>query len=387
MDTVAFIPVRGGSKTIPYKNIKPLARKPLVHWTMNAALSCGGIDHLYVASEDQKVRDVARQLSCEKLSVIDRDPKTATDTASTESALLEFAENHTFETVVLIQATSPLLTDDDLSKALEAYEKSGADSLLSVVREHRFIWRPENGGAVAALNYDPTRRPRRQEWEGELIENGAFYITKRTALLESRCRISGRIIPYEMASAAALELDEPHEWELAEKRLGRHGSPIDLSERCQRVKMLISDVDGVLTDSGVFVGPEGEVCKKFSTRDGMGFGIWHRAGLRSAIMTSENSPIVTQRAAKLKVEKVFMGMPNKGETLEQLLSEEGLSLEDVLFIGDDINDLTAFTKVGLAACPADASDEIKAVAHYVCKARGGQGAVREVIDLVLAHRR
>ena len=186
MDTVAFIPVRGGSKSIPRKNIKPLLGTPLVLWTMRAALACPKISLLYVASEDPEIRRVANRITDDRLSVIDRDPQTATDQATTESALLDFARKHDFGRVVLIQATSPLLTGADLTGALEKMDKCQADAMLSVTRAHRFLWKPYPDGTVTPINYDPLRRPRRQEWDGELMENGAFYITSREALMKGR---------------------------------------------------------------------------------------------------------------------------------------------------------------------------------------------------------
>ena len=386
--TVAFIPVRGGSKSIPRKNIKSLAGRPLVHWTMAAALGCDRIHRLYVASESAEIRSIAGQLSHDKLRVIDRSPDTATDTASTESALVEFVNNYDFDTVVLIQATSPLLRSQDLDAALAVFEKENADSLLSVVREHRFIWRPTEDAAVQPLNYAPDNRPRRQEWDGELFENGAFYITKRSALIESGCRLSGKTIPYEMSPENALELDEPYDWRAAEQRLmERIASPSgDMTNRCRRIKLLVTDMDGVLTDAGVYVGADGELCKKFSTRDGMGFALWRKAGFKAAIMTSEDTPIVVQRARKLGIELLYKGVADKGAMLERLMSEEGLVPEEVGFIGDDVNDLPAFAKVGFSACPADAVPEVKSAAAYLCRQKGGHGAVREVIDIILQNK-
>ena len=383
MDTVAFIPVRGGSKSIPFKNIKSLAGKPLVHWTMEAALACPKIDRLYVASEDPRVRTVASRIADKRLKVIDRDPKTATDEASTESALFDFAQRYEFERVVLIQATSPLLTGDDLTAALENFDAGDTDAMLSVVRQHRFVWKPNRDGTVTAANYEPSRRPRRQDWDGELVENGAFYITSRNALLESRCRVSGKIAFFEMAESTAVELDEPHDWAIAEQLLSEPEEMESLTERCRDIALVVTDVDGVLTDSGVYVGPDGELCKKFSTRDGMGFALLSEAGIHAAIMTSEDSPIVTERAAKLKIERVFLGTKNKPKALKQFLKDENLNPKRVAFIGDDVNDIDALKSVGLAACPADAVDEVKRVAHYVCKKNGGDGCVRELIDLIL----
>lgn len=212
MDTVAFIPVRGGSRSIPRKNIRLIAGRPLVHWATAAALGCPEIGRVYVASDDPEIRVVAGQLACPRLRVVDRDPETATDEATTESALLDFAEAYDFDRVVLIQATSPLLTAGDLSGALARMDTLCATSLVSVTREHRFRWSEHPGGLVTPMNYDPRDRPRRQDWSGELQESGAFYITARAALLESRCRISGWIAAWEMPRKTAIELDDPDDW-------------------------------------------------------------------------------------------------------------------------------------------------------------------------------
>jgi len=118
----------------------------------------------------------------------------------------------------------------------------------------------------------------------------------------------------------------------------------------------------------------------------MGFALLRRAGLGAAIMTSEKTPIVEARAAKLRVDRVLMGVKDKGAALEKLLAEEHLAAAEVAFIGDDLNDLPALAKVGLAACPSDAVDEVKRLAHYVCARPGGGGCVRELIDLILRHR-
>ncbi len=350
---------------------------------MRAALECEQIDHVFVASEDEEIRAVAARLIDPRLSVIDRDPATATDEASTESALLEFAEKYEFGRVVLIQATSPLLEGADLRGALAKFDETDADSLLSVTREHRFIWRADKRGGVSAKNYEPNARPRRQEWSGELFENGAFYIATKEALLESSCRLSGHIEAFEMPPTRSLELDEPGDWNIAYHYLAERQSSNDLRARCEKIKLLVTDVDGVLTDGGMYYGPDGEALKKFNTRDGMGLGLWRESGRRVAIMTSEDTAIVSRRAEKLQIDTVMLGVKNKKEALTRLLDKEGLSPQEVAFIGDDINDLGALSIVGLAACPSDATNANRSLAHYVCKRRGGEGCVRELVDLIL----
>ena len=216
MKLVAFIPARGGSKSIPLKNIKPIAGKPLIYWTIEAALNTSCIEQVFVSTDCEKIKSCVEQLGNKKVSVISRSPETATDTASSESALLEFCQNHDFDDVFFIQATSPLLTAQNLSGAWRKYKNF--DSMVSVVRQKRFIWHKKDSCSIAQ-NYDFKSRPRRQDFDGFLVENGAFYLSSRKKILESGCRISGNIGLYEMPEKTYFEIDEPEDWVIVEKFL------------------------------------------------------------------------------------------------------------------------------------------------------------------------
>jgi len=219
MINVAFIPVRGGSKSIPLKNIRVIAGKPLVYWTVRAANDCQDIDRVYVATDCEKIKETVESFGFDKVIVIGRSPESASDTASTESAMLEFAERYEFDNIALIQATSPLLTAEDLAGGFLELGKFRTDSVLSVVKQKRFYWKPDKNGFAIPVNYDLFHRPRRQEFEGCLIENGAFYITSRKKLFESRNRVSGNIRAYEMDEASYFEIDEPDDWTIIENLL------------------------------------------------------------------------------------------------------------------------------------------------------------------------
>ena len=143
------------------------------------------------------------------------------------------------------------------------------------------------------------------------------------------------------------------------------------------------DVDGVLTDGGMYYGENGEELKKFNTRDGQGVALVREAGLKTAILTRENTPIVTRRAAKLQVDDVHMGVLDKLATLRGIAERHGLSLDEVAYIGDDVNDYEALCHVGLAVAVRDATRLPRSVAHYVTEAKGGEGAVRELCELIL----
>ena len=213
---VAFIPVRGGSKSIPLKNIKNINHRPLVYWVIKAAVESKNIDMIYVSTDSPIIRDTVDAFSFPNVKVIDRSPETASDTASTESAMLEFARKYEFTNIILIQATSPLLTAKDIDGGFELFGKDDTTSVFSVVRQKRFIWNINENGFAASQNYDPLHRPRRQEFDGYLVENGAYYITTRTDLLNTGCRISGNIRAYEMTEDAYFEIDEPSDWLIIE---------------------------------------------------------------------------------------------------------------------------------------------------------------------------
>jgi N-acylneuraminate cytidylyltransferase len=377
--TVAFIPARAGSVSIPGKNVKPIAGRPLIQWVCAAALEAEGVDEVFVATDGEDIGAAAAALGDPRLRVIGRSAETATATASTESALLEFAEAHEFDRIVLIQATSPLLTGADLDGGLALL--SDCDSVVSVTRQHRFLWRAD-GDDVTAQNYDPLTRPRRQDWDGELIENGAFYVTSRDALLASRCRLSGRVRAWEMAPETAAELDEPHDWLYIEALLRQRG----VRSAGARPRLLVTDCDGVLTDAGMYYAPDGEALKKFNTRDGMGLRLFREAGGEVALMTGEDSQIAAARAKKLGIDRVYLGCKDKLSTLKTLVAELDIELGEVAFIGDDLNDLEVLQHVGLAACPRDAAPEVRAVASFVCSRRGGEGCVRELVDALLRDR-
>ncbi len=212
---VAFIPARAGSKSIPNKNIKVFAGKPLIHWVINAALNCKYLDKVYVSTDGKEIKKTVNQISNSKLVVVDRPKNTAQDSSTTESAMIDFANRFDFEDIVLIQATSPYLKSKDLNGGIKKYLKNNFDSLISIVRQKRFIWL-KNNELIKPYNYLPKKRPRRQNFNGFFVENGAFYITSKKLLLKSKCRISGKISYYEMSENSYFEIDEEIDWKIAE---------------------------------------------------------------------------------------------------------------------------------------------------------------------------
>ena len=211
MNIVALIPLRGGSKSIPQKNIKEIAGKPLCAWVIEAAANAELINDVYVSTDSIDIKTAVKKMDL-GVTVINRPPELATDEASTESVIKHFMTHVSFDKLVTIQATSPLLTNKDLDRALEFFESDKLDSMVSTVRTKRFFWTEEG----VPLNYDPMKRPRRQDFSGVMMENGAFYVTERRILETFECRLGGRIGVFEMPEQTSVEIDEPGDWERVE---------------------------------------------------------------------------------------------------------------------------------------------------------------------------
>ena len=382
---IALIPLRCGSKSIPFKNIKEFCHKPLVYWSLKALQDSTNIDEIYVAIDCQKIKDVVASFSLSKVKIYDREEKNANDIATTESLMLEFINKHTFQKddlFFLVQATSPFTQTADFDRALELLKLKEADSLLTSVRVKKFIW-DESG---RSLNYDYMKRPRRQDFDGVLIENGAFYINSIGNILKYENRISGKIAIYEMPEFTSVEIDEDDDWHLAEKFMRKY---ILNNQSDTNIKLFLSDVDGTLTDAGMYYTESGEEFKKFNTHDGKGFELLRVAGIKTGVITSENTKIVHNRAKKLQVDYLYQGIEHKGklEITKEICEKEGISLDEVAYIGDDINCKELLSAVGVSACPKNALLEIKNIPNIIeLSLSGGEGAVREFIDMILSKR-
>jgi N-acylneuraminate cytidylyltransferase len=250
------------------------------------------------------------------------------------------------------------------------------------VRQKRFLWECDAGGIARPLNYLPASRPRRQDFDGFLVENGAFYVTGRELLRSSGCRLSGRIVCHEMDEETYVELDEPADWEAVGAML-LHRAPA-VGGFADRIKLVLTDVDGVLTDGGMYYGNEGDLLKRFNTRDGMGMELLRHRGILTGIITGEQTEMVSQRARKLQVDILVQGCRDKLPALRQILADRNLKASEVAYIGDDLNDLEVLANVGYSGAPADATVAVRKMVDYVCATKGGAGCFREFAEQILA---
>jgi N-acylneuraminate cytidylyltransferase len=376
MRWVGFMPLRANSKSIIEKNVRTMAGRPLFAWSLEQAIASHCFDEIYVATDSPKFRDMVTEEFAEAVTVVDRSPVTCTDTASTESAMLEFQQQVPFDIICLIQATSPLTHAEDFRAAQHKFLAENLDSLLTAVQSKRFFWTTTG----TPINYEPKERPRRQEFGGYLMENGAFYMTRAKILEDYRSRLAGRIGIHEMAAETAIEIDDEADWVVVEQLLLRQKLA---QSGASQIKLLMLDVDGTLTDGGMYYGPDGEALKKFNTRDAHGLQLLREKGIRVCVISTEKSAAVEARMKKLDIEEYYPGVQDKFSLLLELTKRWGVSLQDTAYIGDDLSDLKCLTSVGNAFCPADSVPEVLQQAHYVCKYPGGNGAVREVCDFIL----
>jgi 3-deoxy-D-manno-octulosonate 8-phosphate phosphatase (KDO 8-P phosphatase) len=160
---------------------------------------------------------------------------------------------------------------------------------------------------------------------------------------------------------------------------------MSLPEKCKKIKVIVSDVDGVLTDGSLIFDEKGKELKKFNSKDGLICKTLIERGFFLGIITGRKSNVVEKRAKDLGFQLLFQNVSNKYSALEEILNKTGLSLENIAYIGDDTNDLEVIRAVGLSASPSDAFNYIKSEADYVCERKGGEGAFRELADLILKH--
>ena len=378
MKKIGFIPLRKGSKGIPNKNKRKMVGRPLFTWVLGEAIF-SELDEVIVFTDDQEIIDfIGKEYHwTKKVKAQLRSDESANDTASTELAMLEYCEsiNYNFDVFCLLQATSPFTKREDINACLEKLA-GDYDSALTVVNTHRFLWNDKG----EALNYNPHKRPRRQDFEGVLVENGAVYTTTKAALKKYKNRIGEKTAIVKMPEDSLLEIDTETDWEAVEHLL------IERQKRAKKaseITHLVLDVDGVFTDGTITYTKDGEHTKSFDMRDGMGLEILRQFGVKVLVMTSENSELVAKRMEKLKIANVYLGVKDKYSLLQNILKEENLLINNFAYLGDDVNDLTNICSVGWSLAPNNATTIVKQHADVVLSQSSGAGAIREACQFIM----
>ncbi|MFC1986967.1 cytidylyltransferase domain-containing protein [Chloroflexota bacterium] len=387
MKICAIIPARGGSKGIPRKNIRLLAGKPLIAYSIERALQAQQVNRTIVSTEDAEIAKVAQQYGAE---VVIRPPELATDTASSESVLLhvlsflEQQEGYVPSLIVLLQPTSPLRQPDDIDNAINKLIKDKADSLLSLTESREFMWEKTEQG-YTSLTFDYKDRKRRQELEPLYYENGAIYVFKPEIIKKYQNRLGGKISVYLMQPWQRVDIDDFDSFEWCEWLYWKHMVG-DYKSFPDEIQLIVYDFDGVMTDNKVLVDKLGNEKVRVNRADGLAISRIKEMGIQQIILSTEKNEIVKKRAAKLSL-PCLSGKDNKKEALKEYLEKNNISKDKVIFVGNDINDIEVMDYVGFSVAPNDAHQEIRAIARTITRSSGGNGVIRELLDMLLRNDR
>lgn len=386
--TLCIIPARGGSKRLPRKNLRLVAGKPLLAHSVEHARASSSVERTVVTTDDPEIAAVAREGGAE---VIMRPLDLASDTATSEAALghvldvLASTDQCRPDLVVFLQCTSPVRRLDDIDRAVETLLKDGADSLFSATESRWLIWR-RGDHEVRSLNYDFHERKRDQDHSEEYRENGSIYVFKPWVLRELNNRLGGEITIYPMDYWSSFQVDSLEDLALVDWILRERMPPSGRVELPRRPALVVFDFDGVMTDNRVVVlqdGTEGVLCNR---ADGLGLQMLREAGLPLLVLSRETNRVVQARCAKLGI-PCLQGVADKWEALRRYIVQHGWAAADVVFVGNDINDLECLANVGFGVAVADADAQTRAAAKLILRGRGGYGAVRELCERLLANLR
>lgn len=370
-----MIPARGGSKGVPLKNLQKVAGKSLLGRAIESAAAARRVERVVVSTDHAGIAEEARRYGAD---VVDRPADLAGDHASSESAVLHALENvpGDYPILVFLQATSPFIETENISRAIDKVADDKADSVFSGVEDHSFLWTTDDAGAALAVGHDAAYRPRRQDRAMHYKETGAFYVMRTSGFIAARHRFFGRTVVEPVPPEHSMEIDSMSDLTLVR-------TMAQARENTSRLEIagLVTDFDGVHTDDSAWVSESGVEHVRINRGDGLGISRLVRSGLPLLILSKERNTVVSRRGEKLGVE-VLQGIDDKATALTAWIKRHELNPDEVAYVGNDINDLAPFSVVGWPIAVADAHPAVLAAARLVLSHRGGHGAIREVCDLV-----
>lgn len=386
MEVLALIPARAHSKGILDKNLRQLGSKPLVAHAIEAALKSSSVSRVVVSTDSPRIKKVSEDYGAEAIM---RPPEFCTDSASSESALLhaiEYLENlegYHPDWILFIQCTNPLISGKEIDEMITQAQLESVDSMLSVVENHGFIWRHDKDQGYVGVNHDKTERKRRQDLEQEFRENGALYLFKTNGFLKAQHRFFGKIGVFLMDSATGIEIDTPMDFALIEARLNSEKEKALHSKLPDQIAAIVFDFDGVFTSNHVTVSENGIESVNCSRSDGMAIKLFQdvQPKIELLVLSSERNPTVQKRCEKLKLQ-CLSGIEAKLDRLRQWIEKREIPMEQVIYLGNDVNDLECIRSVGCGAAVSDAEVEVISEADMILSKKGGDGAVRELLRLV-----
>jgi YrbI family 3-deoxy-D-manno-octulosonate 8-phosphate phosphatase len=395
---LAVVPARGGSKGIPRKNIRDFAGHPLIAYSIAAGLQAEGVDRTVVSTDNAEIAAVAKEYGAEvpflrpEHFAQDETP----DLPVFKHALEWLFQNEKYHPDVVIQLrpTSPLRPPDCVDRALTILlSDQSADSVRGVIPSTQNpykMWRMSEEGYLISLmdkGFDEPYNMPRQKLPATYWQTGHIDAIRSETILEKGSMTGGVIRPLLIDPLYSVDIDTERDWKNAERLIQTFGLPHIRPGHPSRqlptkVEFVLLDFDGVITDNRVWVDASGNEWVAANRSDGWGIARLKEKGIRVVVVSTETNPVVTARCQKLDVE-VHQGLEDKARAVEALLKDEKVDPGNVVFLGNDENDIPAFSRVACAVVVADAHPSALTEADIILKARGGQGAVRELCDLII----
>lgn len=399
-EVLAIVPARGGSKSIPRKNAKLFLGHPLLAYSIAAGLQAKDVYRVIVSTDNEDLVRIALQYGAEApfLRPAQYAQDDTPDLPVFQHALRWLAENEKYrpDIVVQLRPTSPLRPHGLVDRAVKTLiEHKAADSVRGVVpagqNPHK-MWTLSGGGALQPLLKvkglsEPYNAPR-QGLPETYWQTGHVDAIRAATILKKDSMSGETIWPVLIDAQYSVDIDTLGDWRRAEwlaaeldiVRPGKAPRPLP-----QKVKLLVMDFDGVLTDNRVWSNEEGKEQVAANRSDGLGIEMLLKAGVNAVVISLEENPVVAQRCKKIGI-PYKKGIENKGPALQEALAEHGVSAAEAIFLGNDTNDLPCFPLVACGVAVADAHPAVLREADLVLTRRGGQGAVRELCDLILAQK-
>ncbi len=401
-ETLAIIPARGGSKGIPRKNIRDFAGYPLIAWSIAAALQARAVTRVIVSTDDEEIAAVGRQFGAQApfLRPAEFAQDDSTDLPLFQHALQWLAEREGYrpDIVVQLRPTSPLRPRDCVDRAVNTLlEHPEADSVRGVVpagqNPHK-MWRLAGKHAPMKNLLDvpglaePYNAPR-QSLPQIYWQTGHVDAIRAATILQKDSMSGERIYPLVIDARYTADIDNLADWARYEAVVYSGGLDIVSPGRSRRpmpaeVKLIVSDFDGVFTDNRVWTDQNGKELVAASRSDGLRIRDLREHGIEVVVLSSEENPVVVARARKMGIEAVQeTDTRRKGEALKDLLSRKKMDAANLIYVGNDVNDLPCFEIAGWAVAVPDSYPEVLRAADHVLQTPGGHGALRELFDLVL----
>lgn len=397
-EVLALIPARGGSKSIPHKNLREFAGHPLLVFSVAAGQEAVGVSRVLLTTDNEEIAEVGRSYGAEvpftRPAHLAQDDTLDLPVFQHALEWLEREEGYQPDVVVQLRPTSPVRPPGLVDEAIELLlAEAEADSVRGVVASGQNpykMWRMAEGGQLTPLLDDgPSEaynRPR-QELPSTYWQTGHIDALRPSGTL-ARDSMSGEVIlGLQIDPRYAVDIDTEADWRRAEELALAGGLDMVWPGRAPRplpetVELLVLDFDGVLTDNRVWVNAEGQEWVAAHRGDGWGLARLREAGIEVIVLSTETDPVVAARCEKLGL-PVEQGVQDKSPALRAILEQHGVDPSRAIFVGNDENDVPCFPIVASALVPADAHRSARRQADRVLNHRGGRGAVREVCDLLL----